>query len=191
MIMLTVNYLVGRTLSVQPIRYPSRKQSIILAMSIGLFFIFFAANSQTEFEQKLKTLYNNTVTTIQPVEVKNLMVRKEKIVLLDTRTKEEFDISHIQGAQFVNYDSYSSQDFKRIPKNSKVIVYCSVGYRSERVGEKLLALGYKSVYNIYGGIFEWKNEGYKVVNKFNQPTDSVHTYNKSWSKWLVKGIKVY
>lgn len=189
--MLTVNYLVGRTLSVQPIRYPSRKQSIILAMSIGLFFIFFAANSQTEFEQKLKTLYNNTVTTIQPVEVKNLMVRKEKIVLLDTRTKEEFDISHIQGAQFVNYDSYSSQDFKRIPKNSKVIVYCSVGYRSERVGEKLLALGYKSVYNIYGGIFEWKNEGYKVVNKFNQPTDSVHTYNKSWSKWLVKGIKVY
>jgi 3-mercaptopyruvate sulfurtransferase SseA len=70
-------------------------------------------------------------------------------------------------------------------------VYCSVGYRSERVGEKLQKLGYQNVYNIYGGIFEWKNEGMQVVNRQNQPTDSVHTYNKNWSKWLLKGVKVY
>ena len=119
------------------------------------------------------------------------MIHNEKIVLLDTRTKAEFAISHIHGAQFVNYDSYSSENFKMIPKGAKIIVYCSVGYRSERVGEELLALGYKNVFNIYGGIFEWKNKGYKVVNKFNRSTDSVHTYNQSWSKWLVNGIKVY
>jgi hypothetical protein len=70
-------------------------------------------------------------------------------------------------------------------------VYCSVGYRSERIGEKLLKLGYTDVVNLYGGIFEWKNQGLDVYNSSNYPTDSVHTYNKSWGKWLVKGIKVY
>ena len=35
------------------------------------------------------------------------------------------------------------------------------------------------------------NEGHTVVNQEAQPTDSVHTYNRSWSKWLQKGIKVY
>ncbi|MCA6407991.1 MAG: rhodanese-like domain-containing protein, partial [Cytophagales bacterium] len=90
-----------------------------------------------------------------------------------------------------NYGSYSIEDLKKLPKNEKIIVYCSVGYRSERVGEKLQKLGYQNVYNIYGGIFEWKNEGMPVVNRQNQPTDSVHTYNKNWSKWLLKGVKVY
>ena len=170
---------------------PSSNFYLIFNMTIGLFLIIFSVGAQTEFDDKLKTLYNNTIVTIQPVEVKILMIRKEKIVLLDTRGKVEYDVSHIQGAKFIEYESYSSNDFKHIPKNARIIVYCSVGYRSERVGEKLLELGYKNVHNIYGGIFEWKNAGFEVVNKFNQPTDSVHTYNKSWAKWLVKGIKVY
>jgi rhodanese-related sulfurtransferase len=148
-------------------------------------------NAQSDYDNKLKSLYRNTVKTIQPKEVKALMASGEKVILLDTRALEEFSVSHLAGARFLNYESYSTDDLKKIPTNSKIIVYCSVGYRSERVGEKLLKLGYKDVSNIYGGIFEWKNEGLEVVNKLNHPTDSVHTYNKNWSKWLVKGVKVY
>ena len=59
------------------------------------------------------------------------------------------------------------------------------------VGEKLMAKGYKNVKNLYGGIFQWKNEGYEVVNEKSMETDSVHTYNRRWSKWLTNGIKVY
>jgi rhodanese-related sulfurtransferase len=153
--------------------------------------VVFSVTAQSDYDKKLKSLYKNTVKTIQPAEVKELIAEGEKIVLVDTRSKEEFKVSHLPNAQFLDYDSYSTDDLKKIPTNVKVIVYCSVGYRSERVGEKLLKLGYKSVYNIYGGIFEWKNEGLEVVNKQNHVTDSVHTYNKNWSKWLVKGVKVY
>ena len=78
-----------------------------------------------------------------------------------------------------------------IPKNKEIIVYCSVGYRSERIGEKLLDMGYTKVYNLHGGIFDWKNQSQIVVNDLNLPTDSVHTYSKAWSIWLHKGIKVY
>jgi rhodanese-related sulfurtransferase len=157
---------------------------------ILLIFFVYSASAQTEYDEKLKSLYQNTVQTLQPELVKKLM-KEEKVILLDTRSKEEFSISHLAGAQFLNYDSYTNEEFNRIAKNSKVIVYCSVGYRSERVGERLIQLGYKNVFNIYGGIFQWKNKGFEVVNKYNQPTDSVHTYNKDWSEWLQRGIKVY
>ncbi len=80
---------------------------------------------------------------------------------------------------------------EKLNKDSPIIVYCSVGYRSERVGEKLKSAGFKNVKNLYGGIFQWVNEGHPVVNKKDHWTDSVHTYNKNWSQWLTKGIKVY
>jgi rhodanese-related sulfurtransferase len=156
-----------------------------------LLVLTYSAYAQSEYDRKLKSLYRNSVKTIKPADLKELITKGEKIIILDTRSPEEFNLSHLKNARFLNYDSYSAEDLKKLPKNEKIIVYCSVGYRSERVGEKLQKLGYQNVYNIYGGIFEWKNEGMPVVNRQNQPTDSVHTYNKNWSKWLTSGIKVY
>jgi len=156
-----------------------------------LLVLTYSAYAQSEYDRKLKSLYRNSVKTIKPEDLKELITKGEKIIILDTRSPEEFNLSHLKNARFLNYDSYSAEDLKKLPKNEKIIVYCSVGYRSERVGEKLQKLGYQNVYNIYGGIFEWKNEGMPVVDRQNQPTDSVHTYNKNWSKWLLKGVKVY
>ena len=76
-------------------------------------------------------------------------------------------------------------------KNSKIVVYCSLGVRSEDVAEKLKKAGYSNVYNLYGGIFEWKNNDLEVLNLNEKPTDSIHIYSKAWSKWLKKGVKVY
>ena len=76
-------------------------------------------------------------------------------------------------------------------KNATIIVYCSVGIRSEDIAEKLQKAGYKNVFNLFGGIFEWKNKQNVVVDTNNNPTEKVHTFSKEWSKWLKKGIKVY
>jgi hypothetical protein len=70
-------------------------------------------------------------------------------------------------------------------------VYCSVGYRSERIGEKLQDAGYTHVFNLYGGIFNWKNQDGVVLDASNDTTERVHTYNKSWSRFLKKGEPVY
>ena len=75
-------------------------------------------------------------------------------------------------------------DKKNIPKEKNIVIYCSIGYRSEKIGEKLLRLGYKNVYNLYGSIFEWANEKYPLVGSNGKTTDRVHGYNKSWSKWV-------
>mgnify|MGYP000625090897 CR=1 FL=1 len=147
------------------------------------------ACGQKTFDQKMESLYKNTVPLISAEELKQLQYTD--VFILDTREQEEFEVSHIEGAQFVSFDDFEAEDVGNIPKNAQVVVYCSVGYRSEQIGEKLQEMGYRHVKNLYGGIFEWKNQGNEVYNTNNQPTDSVHTYNWNWSKWLYKGIKVY
>ncbi|MEO9482207.1 MAG: rhodanese-like domain-containing protein [Ekhidna sp.] len=143
---------------------------------------------QKTYDEKLESLYRKTVPLIK---ADSLKPRLSEVVILDTRAEEEFQVSHIQGARFVDYDAFEVTQVKDIPLDQELIVYCSVGYRSERVGEKLQKAGYTNVKNLYGGIFSWKNEGYEVMGSKNTPTDSVHTYNKSWGKWLLKGTKVY
>ena len=146
---------------------------------------------QTEkFDGALTLFYKNTVPIIKTEELIQKMQYQQPL-LLDTRTRSEFSVSHLPGAQFIQYDYFKFSDVAHIPKNKEIIVYCSVGYRSERIGEKLLDIGYTKVYNLYGGIFDWKNQSQIVVNDLNLPTDSVHTYSKAWSIWLREGIKVY
>jgi len=161
---------------------------IIQSFLIGL--VCSAALGQRDFDKKLKSLYKNTVPLIRD-EALVTTIHKEKVILLDTRSSEEFNVSHIPNSLFLDYDSFRPEDVKGLDRNSKIVVYCSVGYRSERIGEQLLKLGFKDVSNLYGGIFDWVNDGNKVVNRSEVATDSVHTYNKEWSKWLQRGVKIY
>ncbi|MEP5611519.1 MAG: rhodanese-like domain-containing protein [Cyclobacteriaceae bacterium] len=147
----------------------------------------FPSCGQKTFDEKMNSLYKGTVPLITTSELSG----KTNTIILDTRSPEEFDISHIPGATMIDYNSFSKSDVKNLEKDAEVIVYCSVGYRSERIGEKMQKMGFTNVKNLYGGIFDWKNQDKEVLNKNQQPTDSVHTYNKSWSQWLYKGVKVY
>jgi rhodanese-related sulfurtransferase len=75
-------------------------------------------------------------------------------------------------------------------KNRLIVVYCSIGVRSEIIGKKLMKHGFTNVYNLYGGLFEWVNKGGSVFHKGIQ-TQKVHAYSKKWSRYLTKGIKIY
>ena len=93
------------------------------------------------------------------IEVTTLKTMKEKVILLDTREKKEYEISHIPGAIWVGYNNFKLKRVKEIAKDTKIVTYCSVGYRSERIGEKLQKAGFTDVSNLKGSIFKWVNEG--------------------------------
>lgn len=149
------------------------------------------ACAQKSFDEKMQSMYSGTVPLIYAGQVDSLTEKHSNIYLLDVRTQREYEVSHINGSTFIDYDDFTKKDVKSIPKDAQIVVYCAVGYRSERIGEKLQKLGFENVYNLYGGIFDWKYNDKTILNKNGQPTDSVHTYNKNWSQWLQKGIKVY
>lgn len=153
------------------------------------FFFSIMLSAQNSIPQVLKKFNKETVPYIKV----NKLKEKTNLVFLDAREPKEYKVSHIQGAIPVGFDHFISNNVtaKVKDKNATIIVYCSIGVRSEQIGEKLQKLGYKNVYNLYGGIFEYKNNGGKVVNNQNKVTDSVHAYNKAWSVYLTKGIKVY
>ncbi len=149
-----------------------------------------SALAQTAYDRKLDGLYKETVPLIRAQNLEDKR-KSQKILLLDTRSPEEYGVSHIEGAKFIEYDRLNSSSFDGLDKETTIVVYCTVGYRSERVGEKLQKEGFQEVYNLYGGVLQWANEGRPVVNDKGVRTDSVHTYSRHWSHWLQKGIKVY
>lgn len=139
----------------------------------------------------LDNLLSETVIYIQPDVLDSLMQLSDDYVLLDIRTKEEFQVSQIKGARLIEFENFSLDQVNDLDKKNKVIVYCSVGYRSEKIGEALLSAGFNDVYNLYGGIFKWVNEGREVVTSQGEATNQIHAYDRFWGRWLEKGEKVY
>lgn len=158
-----------------------------LTILVLLFPLTSCGQRNTDLDKELKTLYKNTVPVVSMQEAQNWNHAK----LLDTREREEFEVSHIPNAELVGYDDFELDAVSDLNKADTIILYCSVGYRSERIGEKLKDAGYKNVFNLYGGIFNWKNHDGVVVNLQKDTTQKVHTYNRSWSRFLKKGEKVY
>ncbi len=142
------------------------------------------ANSQS-IDSVLQQYNEQTVPYLKVVD---LAVNYNDYVILDTRKKEEYDVSHLPNALWVGEKLEQPID---LDKEKKVLVYCSIGVRSEDFGEQLLELGFTQVYNLYGSIFAWKDAGYQVVDNNNLPTQKVHTYSKSWAAYLKTGEKVY
>ncbi len=112
-------------------------------------------------------------------------------MFLDAREAEEYNVSHILNARFVGYKKFSIAGIGTVNKNEPIVVYCAIGKRSDEITKKLRDAGFTNARNLYGGIFEWVNQGHPVFNSQNIRTDSVHAYGRFWGQWLDKGTKVY
>ena len=104
--------------------------------------------------------------------------------LLDARELEEYTTSHIPNAKYIGYEDFDISRLEGLSYDTPIVVYCSVGYRSEKITNKLKTAGYQNVYNLVGSIFEWVNQGHLIEDKNALPTQTLHTYNKAWSKWV-------
>lgn len=144
-------------------------------------------------DMKKKAFYTliNSLISHSVAEVKAGEVEGNDVVWLDARAQEEYDVSRIEGARFVGYDDFKIKSVKDIDKDEEVIVYCSIGYRSEKVAEKLEKAGYTNVKNLYGGIFDWYNSGQPIVDSLGNSTKKVHGYGRTWGVWLNDAETVY
>lgn len=126
-----------------------------------------------------------SVKNINITNLKTLLNQGKVFVLIDVREKEEYAVSHLPTA--VNIQKSAAVHY---PKNTPIVVYCSVGVRSADFAEKLGDLGFTSVLNLRGSIFAWANKGYPIV-RGNTAVNAVHPYNKKWGKLLNRGLHMY
>lgn len=104
-------------------------------------------------------------------------------LILDARELKEYEVSHLPQAVYFGSVKPDMELLKDKDTNTAILVYCSIGYRSELIGEKIKSYGFQNVYNLSEGIFGWANNSLQLVNAQGKTT-MVHGYNKRWGKWL-------
>lgn len=171
-----------------------RNVLLLLLMGMGMFSVKAQdtmektpSTANKEFDIMLETLLSHSVSEVGVEKCP----KPAEATFLDARSKPEYEVSHIPSAKWIGFSAFNSKDVEKLDRTKPVVVYCSVGYRSEKIALKLQQLGFSKVMNLYGGIFAWKNQGREVVNMEGTPTEQVHTYNKKWGEWLLKGEKVH
>jgi len=159
-------------------------------ISIALVFLCFQIGKSQKTIKKTLEQFNSG--TISYITVEELQMDSVSFIL-DTRKKEEFDVSHLKDAQWVGFQNFDiTKVQKHVPDTlTPLVVYCSIGVRSEKIGERLKAAGYSNIKNLYGGIFQWKKQGGIVVDSLDHKTERVHAFNKHWGKLLTNAEKVY
>ena len=86
------------------------------------------------------------------------MMTSQEVVVVDVRTREEYDGGHIENAVLVPNESIGSEMPEALPdKEATLLIYCRSGRRSKEAAQKLLSLGYQSVYD-FGGVIDWPYE---------------------------------
>lgn len=107
-----------------------------------------------------------TVKDISVKEAYDLMGKNkdnQSFIIIDVRTPQEFANEYIESA--VNIDYYSEEfqnELNKLDKEKTYLIYCLSGNRSGRALAIMKELGFREVYNMVGGIIQWKAEGYPL-----------------------------
>jgi rhodanese-related sulfurtransferase len=147
----------------------------------------------------LKRLIRLKFQSVQPVTTVELTEWLENdpmsdLIILDARSEAEYAVSHLKGAKHLKVITPGAillqSRFAISPQQQgasahvpKIVVYCSIGYRSAKVAQQFQQARLYDVFNLEGGIFQWANEQ-RPLFKDGQSTQLVHPYNSAWGKLL-------
>ena len=112
----------------------------------------------------------------------------QPVVLLDVRTVEEYQVSHLPSARRVEPKSDDLVWLETMARDTTIVAYCSVGYRSARLVKQLADAGFSDVANLEGSIFRWANEGRPVVRDGVEVWD-VHPYDVVMGRLLTRELR--
>ena len=105
-----------------------------------------------------KETAENSYKQISMDEAVTMMAEETDYIILDVRTPEEFAEKHIPNAINVPNETIVKDEIPELPdKDQMIFVYCRSGNRSKQASEKLVKLGYTSIYE-FGGINDWTGE---------------------------------
>lgn len=134
---------------------------------LGLLIASFAATSAQAATAPVSK--DMSCETVQCIDSKTFsdMIRSgtPKPVVIDTRKPKEFQESRLAGA--VNIDLLMGPDMieealEGYDRDGIYLLYCLDGDRSGKFGKIMLEIGFQHVYNLQGGLVEWKDLEYPV-----------------------------
>ncbi len=88
----------------------------------------------------------------------------KQLILIDVREDREWEEEHIEGAENI-YVGHLEKEASSLPMDKPVAVTCGFGGRGSLAASILKRMGFKTVYNVLGGMRAWKSLGYPVKNQ--------------------------
>ena len=107
---------------------------------------------------------DKSVTQLSPTEFEVFL--DDKIQLVDVRTSDEFNLEHIDHAQNIDFfDENFSNTIDKLDKDAPVFIYCRSGKRSGQSIVEFKKVGFTKIYELKGGILNWKSEGLEIIKE--------------------------
>lgn len=130
------------------------KRNTVLALSLVSVLLFTACGTQTRKDIAEEESAYHKITA----EEAKTKIEEGNVTILDVRTEEEYQSSHIPGAMLLPLDKIGSEPPKELPdKEADILIYCRSGNRSKQAADRLVKLGYLNIYD-FGGIMDWPYE---------------------------------
>ena len=109
--------------------------------------------------------YNEQIADLEPKEFQNKINDYPEKIILDVRTKHEFDAGFIENAINIDWtEGRFTDQVKTLDKEVPVFVYCLSGGRSSAAANKLRSLKFNNVFELNGGLMKWKNANLPLAN---------------------------
>lgn len=116
--------------------------------------------------ERFITLVNDALTRVDeitPDEVKEKLDSDEDFILYDVREQDEWQKSHIAGADYMGKGVIERDIEEEVPDTDKeLVLYCGGGYRSALAADNLQKMGYKNVKSLKGGFRSWTEAGLPI-----------------------------
>ena len=112
---------------------------------------------------------NAVYTNLDAAKTKAIIAKftkeKKTLLIIDVRTKEEYDREHFPKAKLINFfGSDFEKKLKGLDKDKAYLLHCQSGGRSRGALKKMRELGFKEVYHLDGGILAWKKSGGELTD---------------------------
>lgn len=96
--------------------------------------------------------------TVTPQEAMNLIKTRPNLLIIDVREQGEMSEGWIEGTRLMPLSMVLNGQMAP-PKDRPILLICAVGGRSLGLGKSMIAYGWQEVYNLEGGIANWKAQG--------------------------------
>ena len=96
------------------------------------------------------------VRDVPPKELKGLLDSGKIKHLYDVRTQRERDVAALPNTKLL--DDAVMAEIEELPKDTAIAFFCHHGSRSRGAAEHFVKSGFKTVYNLTGGIDAWSKD---------------------------------
>ena len=150
-----------------------RNRSKVISVLVGAIFLLGLVSLGSAAEPKGPMDFVNAakakITEVSAAQAKADLDAGKKFILLDVRSKEEFDAGHLPNAMHVSRGLLEFKIGRAIPdKNANIILYCRTGARSALATRVLNEMGYVNAKNMAGAFKAWGTAGYPVYNRHGE-----------------------